>query len=211
MIYNKEKISERIRKERKNLNINQSQLAVAIGYSSSSRQTIGNWEDKNNNTVPNINDLFKLCEVFECELGYLLGEYETKTRDVADIREITGLSETAINNLVAIKNSPYMQILDILNKLLEHMNITVLLKEIYTYVWNFNENRFSNSEKNLKKIADIMNCDENEAEDYMRITSESLIKSTLMSVINDIYLFKYNTPKSQKMVIKQKKLFDFDS
>lgn len=40
-----------------------------------------------------------MCDLFNCELGYLLGEYNCKTRATTDIQAATGLSERAIDRL----------------------------------------------------------------------------------------------------------------
>ena len=46
--------------------------------------------------LPQFEDMLKMCEVFDCELGYLLGEFDCKTREATDIQAKTGLSEKAI-------------------------------------------------------------------------------------------------------------------
>ena len=52
-----------------------------------------------------INDCVKLCNLFNCDIGHLLGEYETKKHIAADIQNETGLSEKAIDILK--KNKRY--------------------------------------------------------------------------------------------------------
>lgn len=42
-----------------------------------------------------------LCEVLDCDSGFLFGEYPQRHRITADVCETTGLSETAVGNLKA--------------------------------------------------------------------------------------------------------------
>lgn len=39
--------------------------------------------------MPQFEDMLKMCEVFDCELGYLLGEFNCKTREATDIQAKT--------------------------------------------------------------------------------------------------------------------------
>lgn len=57
-----------------------------------------------------------LCEIFGCEVGYLLCEYDCKTRVSSDVQTITGLSESAIGTLQNLNDNEKT----FLNKLLEH-------------------------------------------------------------------------------------------
>lgn len=94
-IYDFKSIGERIRKERKELGMNQDQLASALNISS--RQTIAKWE--NGSSIPQLEDMLNMCNLFCCELGYLLCEHDLKTREATDIHEKTGLSPDAIEYL----------------------------------------------------------------------------------------------------------------
>lgn len=49
--------------------------------------------------ITDLRVLIKICNFFNCELGYLLCEYDCKARDSVDIGAITGLSEEAIKIL----------------------------------------------------------------------------------------------------------------
>lgn len=95
-IYNLSVIGERIKLERKAADLSQDKLGEKLNYK---RQTIAKWEK--GDSFPELADLLKLCNLFGCELGYLLGEYDCKTREVTDVQKITGLSEQAILNLAA--------------------------------------------------------------------------------------------------------------
>ena len=61
------------------------------------RKTISNWEK--GISLPPLDIMLRMCDLFECDLGYLLCEYDTKTRSATDIQAETGLSEDAINVL----------------------------------------------------------------------------------------------------------------
>ncbi len=92
-----------------------------------SRQTLSKWEKGDEKTHPLLDDLFKMCNLFNCELGYLLCEYDCKTRAATDIQAITGLSEAAILQLNAwheSEESPHpitadIKILDVISRLIE--------------------------------------------------------------------------------------------
>lgn len=98
-------IGKRIKAEREALGLTQIELAEKIYISS--YQTIGNWESgkKQKNSkerkfiLPDLSDMLQLCDVFHCELGYLLCDYDCKTRTATDVKAVTGLSEEAINRI----------------------------------------------------------------------------------------------------------------
>lgn len=60
-------------------------------------QTVSSWEHEN--TVPSLEKLLLLCKLYDCDIGYIIGEYDCKTRINTDIQAETGLSETVINQL----------------------------------------------------------------------------------------------------------------
>ena len=102
---NNKAIGERIKECRKALpdNVTQEQFGkmlldisedVVGGHT---RKTIASWEK--GNPIPPLDTLLKMCEIFDCELGYLLCEHDTKTRAAADIQSEIGLSESSINIL----------------------------------------------------------------------------------------------------------------
>ena len=79
--------------------MSQDELAEKLGIKN--RNTISRWEDPlKQNNVPKASDLIRMCEIFNCDMGYLFGEYEGKTREEADMKVATGLSEVAINELI---------------------------------------------------------------------------------------------------------------
>ena len=66
------------------------------------RSMIEAWENEINSRAPTPNQLRQLCNLFQCDIGHLFGDYDSKKREIADIQEVTGLSETAINKLTAL-------------------------------------------------------------------------------------------------------------
>ena len=102
MNYSLEKIGSRIKAERKALGLSQGELAEKCNLRASSRQTVGAWEQ--GNLLPSVPDLLRLCSLFDCELGYLLGEYDRKTRQATDIFLETGLSADAVTSLLGLSD-----------------------------------------------------------------------------------------------------------
>ena len=87
-----QKIGMRLRTERKNLKLTQEELASQLNISS--RQRVARWE--NGTELPVLSDLLRMSDLFGCEIGYLLCDYDCKTRTATDIQKETGLSEAAI-------------------------------------------------------------------------------------------------------------------
>ncbi len=99
-------IGEKIKEGRKKYRtpegkrLTQEGLAEMLNYK---RETVNTWE--NGKVLPPLDVLFKLCEIFNCELGCLLGEpgYENGTRQETDIVNETGLTEEAAHTLQEYK------------------------------------------------------------------------------------------------------------
>lgn len=117
----KTKIGQRIREERKKLNLTQDEFKNKISISS--RQTVARWES--GKVLPSMSDFLCMCCLFNCEIGFLLCEYDCKTRAATDIKSETGLSETAICKLQQANKQRMYFVLLALNELLQD-------KELYT-------------------------------------------------------------------------------
>lgn len=100
-----------IKQERKRLGDNLDDLAQKIGIT---RQTLAKWESGQGNG-PTVNDLLRMCELFSCDFGYLVGEYSCKRREATDIQAETGLTSEAIDTLRALDSKSRRYI----NELLE--------------------------------------------------------------------------------------------
>ena len=94
MIYNEAQIMTRIYAEIKESPYSRVDFCEKIGYS---RVSLNNC--RKNNTIPPLDVLCRMCELLNCEIGYLLCEYDCKTRENADIQRITHLNDTTITNL----------------------------------------------------------------------------------------------------------------
>lgn len=94
-IYDSQKIGARIRTERKNANYRSAEsFGSVLNIGRSQVEQIERGE-----RLPDLDTLVKMAAIFQCEIGYLLCEYDCKTRQAADIKAETGLSEPAIAQL----------------------------------------------------------------------------------------------------------------
>ena len=111
-MYSLKDIGERIQAERERKRFSLAYVAEFCGVQQ--YQTVANWEK--GNTTPPLKALLKLCNLFECELGYLLGDdgYELKTRAKTDIHKETGLSGEAVETIVEKNNNPETEVLSML-------------------------------------------------------------------------------------------------
>ena len=96
MEYSPVLIGARIKKERTRMNWSQDDLLKKL-FRKESYRTAMNWE--NGKVLPPLADMFKMCDLFDCELGYLLGEFPEHTRAATDICDITGLTAEAVERL----------------------------------------------------------------------------------------------------------------
>lgn len=95
MKYDKKIIGERIKTLRVENGHSQKELCLLVNRG---RDIISKWE--NGRELPSLSILLQICEYYNCELGYILGEYNCKTRIKSDIQKETGLSETALDILM---------------------------------------------------------------------------------------------------------------
>lgn len=87
------------------------------------QSTISNWES--GKVMPPIDKLCCLAEIFECDVGYLLCDYDERTRDIADASAVTGLSGSAVKILSQITHSEHAPIGVIVRKNKEYTIETV--------------------------------------------------------------------------------------
>ena len=102
MKYNTEEIGKTILKERKRLGLTQKGLGEKLGLVG---KQISAYEK--GDPTPPISVMLKLCEVFDCELGYLLGEpeYSEGTAARTTVHNLTGLSDKAMDNILTVTGS----------------------------------------------------------------------------------------------------------
>lgn len=96
MRYDLLRIGERIRMIREKENISQETLAEKFHISRNTLSKIENGVEKDGRPLVTFKFLLEFGEHFNCDMGYLLGEYEEKTKVNADICKETGLDEEAI-------------------------------------------------------------------------------------------------------------------
>lgn len=94
-MFNISMIGSIIKRERNELNDTLESFAPKVGIS---RQTLSRWEN-GQGTGPTVNDLLRMCELFNCDFGYLVGEYPCKRRQATDIQAEIGLLEESIETL----------------------------------------------------------------------------------------------------------------
>ncbi len=97
MKYSKEEIGNIIKKERLKLNWSQETLGKELKQKSGAKQ-ISTYEQ---GTIPPLNVMLKLCDIFNCELGYLLGEDDYTSGNKLDtaIEDKLGLTRETIDAL----------------------------------------------------------------------------------------------------------------
>lgn len=185
MKYDKKAIGKRIKEERIKANFkSQGDFAECMGYAYESRQTIANWEK--GKTMPCFEDFFKMCEIFDCDYGYLMCEYDCKQRNRTDVQAVIGLSENAIKVLESINKSPYKEALESLSDIIEHKDFFKLLRSVHIHKFNFNRKMFKQFNTNIDSFADFFNCLPHEVSDYAKASSHSLIKNTIMKIVDDM-------------------------
>lgn len=136
------KIGNRIREERQKMDMSQRDLinrmrnrdagigkAVLINlergtYDKNERFTINVLSDLENGVPVKglaIRQLTALCDIFQCDIGYLLCEYDEKTWGKRDIAAYTGLSEEAVDvlhGLYSIGKNHFTHALPFINQIL---------------------------------------------------------------------------------------------
>jgi len=131
--YSITKSAEIIRAKREKLGYTQDYVAEQLGLKN--RQSISKLE--NGTQPPSWEQIVKLCNVFNCDVGFLIGEHETEIHEYQNVINITGLSNEAIAKLWNLKNNrgyESKQMLDIINALLVSPNINELLNKLFQVV-----------------------------------------------------------------------------
>lgn len=96
--------AENIRGERKKLSFSQDKLLEEL-----SLRNVGLGRNRLSKIENGVRDgfglepLLAMCSVFDCDIGYLMGDYSEKTKDAHDICNMTGLTEDALLVLMDAK------------------------------------------------------------------------------------------------------------
>lgn len=195
----RKKIGAIIKKERKLLGLNQDEFGKKLFYAEESRRTIGNFE--RGNKFPPFDKIIIMCNLFECEIDYLLGIQKDKLKEDVDIQEVTGLSTKSIYKLKKIHYSERKSIIQALNKILEHERAIDLLEEIYTHFCNFEQNMLRSKNDRVYALAEALECTPDKAIQYLEESSKSLIISELLEILK----ISKPQPLQQKSLITDSK------
>lgn len=85
---------DRLTQERKNIGFSQERLSEILEIS---RDTLSKWE--NGHRFPDIEQLQKICKIFNCDADYMLGNIEERSHDIRKMMNKTGLSDSTIQLL----------------------------------------------------------------------------------------------------------------
>ena len=92
------------------------------------QNTVSNWEK--GITLPPLSKLIALSNIFSCDIGYLLCDYDEPTRNLADVADQTGLSREAIEKLQSLKEIGASEVLSVLSNLISDIRFLYALKDI---------------------------------------------------------------------------------
>lgn len=97
------KLYERIKELRKKHGF-RSKRAFAEALNTNENNVKG-WENAKKPVFPSLDKLVAMCELFDCDLDYLVGRREERTYDVKAIHDLTGLSAEAIEKILREKST----------------------------------------------------------------------------------------------------------
>ena len=121
----KKVIGQRIKEERKNIpGMTQERFLKKLCMSERSTKTLRAWE--NGDMLPTLDNLAQMADLFDCDIGYLLGDYPERRRDSADVCRLTGISEDAVNKLVGVRFKR-LHLAAVLSRLIEQPEFEELL------------------------------------------------------------------------------------
>ncbi len=188
-IYDSKRIGNRLKETRKALKLSQEYVAEKCNCV---RQSYAKWENGNLDSL-SLADLQHLCNLFECDIGYLLCEYDTKRHVVADIHTQTGLSEIAIVNLISYNGITT----DVLSKFLALPKFAIMLDSVYHLAeFSLTNSIIKTAETHAKSegnqdlftnavIASTSTEQTRNAQEYMISTLFSSILSDVVKAISD--------------------------
>ena len=156
MKYNFQEIGERIRKLRKEKYKNQEDFGDALREMDVpiSRNTISGIENGVEGKF-SLDLLLACCKLFNCDIGYLLGEYgDCKTRDEQFILDETGLSAQSVERLLSKFSTPQNVFLDALISSKSFFEIDDLFYQYEAYIQRCNRHTawFVENQNELKKL-----------------------------------------------------------
>ncbi|CVI69062.1 hypothetical protein BN3660_01432 [Eubacteriaceae bacterium CHKCI004] len=217
MKYNLKKIGKRLQTERKLAGFKShdslSEYIRQHNYRGFTRQTIAKWE--HGLELPPLDVLCTLCVPFNCEIGYLLCEYDCKTRENTDINQVTGLSEDAINALHHLTTFKQGEVrLAIINYLLNNTDFNFLMDAIDRYYtkYDYYQSSLQRYSAEQKKIQDLANGDLlkmlelKESEEY----SPSISRHKVAENENALLAFRFKVQKEFDEILEKMMRFFYE-
>ncbi|MCD8192738.1 MAG: helix-turn-helix domain-containing protein [Oscillospiraceae bacterium] len=98
------KIGARLKVERKRAELSQAQILETLGYASTSTKTWRSWE--RGEALPDVQTFARMSDLFDCDVGYLLADYDERTHVSADVVASTGLSSGGVERLRVFAENP---------------------------------------------------------------------------------------------------------
>ena len=96
-MYNAKTIGARIKQCRIAAGMSQPALAARLGLAKNSRPSISKWE--HGASLPSTNQLFAMCEIFNCDIGYLVGDYEREYLTAEILARGFGIEQETLEGL----------------------------------------------------------------------------------------------------------------
>lgn len=147
-------IKVRLRELRCSKELTQEKFADLIHRGTgTSRTAVTTWENVHNKTLPDTQTLMEICNLFDCDIDYLLDKSDIKSKDHQTISNVLHISEESINTLK--DNSEYGQLVNSLinnsifgeiSRRAHQLALNKVLNDVITT--SFNQN-FENKIKNL--------------------------------------------------------------
>lgn len=162
----------------------QEEFAAKLGVNLKSVQ---NWEQ--GRKLPQTEHLFKICDVLDCDLDYLIGRLEERNRTIKEMAAYTGLSEKSIKMLHdyhVSKTDGQNCLPTYISNILDHPDCSVLLHHIKTYMGA------SFLSGVLGDNTDIMDAEESRSANLWRISNK------LTHIIEDLGREHYNKFGSER-------------
>lgn len=121
--YDTNSIVDRLKELRKREHITQQDLANKLSVN---RTLVVAWENPKHKAFPSLDQMLQLCNIYGCELSYLLCEQECTVKDIQAIQDYTGLSEPSIRLLHDLKKNNRRPQLAAVNSILSDSGCNVL-------------------------------------------------------------------------------------
>lgn len=164
----------------------QEQMSEKIGLES--RQAYANIE--NGITNIQLSHIIKFCEIFDCDVGYLFGEYKTKRSKTANIQKEIGLSESAITYLKDFYDEYKQSLKSMKTKSQSRKKAEQQYKEI---------------EDTVKQSVDT---NQNDTQTFFNNATDEMISNAIKEILSsdNIYKNKKNTDTDSKLTTAKKEL-----